>query len=44
MNEKEIRAIFKRLRKALDKGEQPDKADLLVLAEGALVNLSKLAR
>lgn len=43
MGEKEIRAIFKRLRQAHEKGARPDMADLLTLAEGTLVNIAKIA-
>lgn len=44
MDEKEIRAAFKRLRKAHEARKQPDMSDLLALAEGALLNLAKIAK
>lgn len=43
MDESEIKAIFERMRKALDNGDEPDKADALRLAEGTLINLATLA-
>lgn len=43
MDEKEISEIFGRLRTAAEGDDEPSKADLLRLAEGALINLATLA-
>lgn len=43
MDEKEISEIFGRLRVALDDDEEPNKADMLRLAEGTLINLAQIA-
>lgn len=43
MDEAKVIEIFARMRDRLAKNEEPDEADVLALAEGALVNLARLA-